>query len=222
MRKPLVSDIIFQVYMAPEVIEKTPYGKAADLWSLGVVIYDMLVGKPPFHVACKGNKMKEESQKSNTNRSATKYNILHCNYRIPEQLSAISNSLISSLLKLDVEARLGGYEANFEVIHGHQFFQTIDWSLVPERKLIPPFVPQFHGPTDVSNFDEKITNERQDIGLVIQASYDYDSMLQESHIDNFDYWSPSLQDCSSDDEKDPSTTASTKSEATSSDTSKNR
>ena len=215
MRKPLISDIIFQVYMAPEVIEKTPYGKAADLWSLGVVIYDMLVGKPPFHVACKGNKMKEESQKSNTNRSATKYNILHCNYRIPEQLSAISNSLISSLLKLDVEARLGGYEANFEVIHGHQFFQTIDWSLVPERKLNPPFVPQFHGPTDVSNFDEKITNERQDIGLVIQASYDYDSMLQESHIDNFDYWSPSLQNSSLDDEKDPS---STKSEATSRDT----
>jgi len=61
---------------------------------------------------------------------------------------------------------------------------------------------------------------------VIQASYDDNSMLQESHIDNFDYWSPSLQDCCSDDEKDPSTTpattTTTKSEATSSDTSKNR
>ncbi len=29
--------------MAPEVIEKNPYGKAADVWSLGTVIYDMLV-----------------------------------------------------------------------------------------------------------------------------------------------------------------------------------
>ena len=201
--------------MAPEVIEKTPYGKAADLWSLGVVIYDMLVGKPPFHVACKGNKMKE-CQKSNTNRSATKYNILHCNYRIPEHISAISSSLISSLLKLDVEARLGGYEANFEVIRRHPFFQSIDWTLVPQRKLSPPFVPQFQGPTDVSNFDEKITNERQDVGLQIQASF---QVLPESHIDNFDYWSPSLQDSSSSDEKDPST----KSEATSRDTTgKNR
>ena len=103
--------------MAPEVIEKTPYGKAADFWSMGVVIYDMLVGTPPFHVSCKdfpsssvsGKKQKAECHRSNTNRSATKYNILHCNYRIPEHISESSTSLIQNLLKLDVENRLGEY-----------------------------------------------------------------------------------------------------------------
>ena len=175
--------------MAPEVIEKTPYGKAADLWSLGVVMYDMLVGKPPFHVACKGQKMKE-CQKSNTNRSATKYNILHCNYRIPEHINSEANHLISSLLKLDVEARLGGYEAKFDSVKNHPFFKNIHWPSVPERKLKPPFVPQFQGPTDVSNFDDKITQETQDIGLVIEASY----AIEEAHIDNFDYTCPTLMD----------------------------
>ena len=84
-----------QVYMAPEVIEKTPYGKAGDLWSLGAVIYDMMaikivifflhqVGTPPFHVKAKEKKLK--CNRSNTNRSATKYNILHCNYNIPDHV----------------------------------------------------------------------------------------------------------------------------------------
>lgn len=203
------------VYMAPEVIEKTPYGKAADLWSLGAVIYDMLVGQPPFHVevaagSCKERKTRHGCGRSNTNRSATKYNILHCNYKFPAGISCKSQSLVNELLQLDVEHRLGGYEADFDLIRGHEFFQGIDWSLVGLTKIRPPFVPNLQSPTDVSHFDEEHTVDSKDTGVTIVASFSrprYNAAMQEAvlpvggggiattpqpYIDHFDYTSPFL------------------------------
>ncbi len=34
--------------MSPEMIKGEPYGKSTDLWSLGILLYDILTGKPPF------------------------------------------------------------------------------------------------------------------------------------------------------------------------------
>lgn len=39
------------LYMAPELIEERPYDHNADLWSLGCIIYELLVGAPPFCTA---------------------------------------------------------------------------------------------------------------------------------------------------------------------------
>ena len=36
------------LYMAPELIEEKPYDHTADLWSLGCILYELLVGQPPF------------------------------------------------------------------------------------------------------------------------------------------------------------------------------
>lgn len=37
------------LYMAPELIKEQPYNKKADLWSLGAIIYELIVGQPPFY-----------------------------------------------------------------------------------------------------------------------------------------------------------------------------
>ena len=43
-----------QEYMAPEMIARVGYGKAADFWSLGCIAYEMLSGNPPFSSTKKG------------------------------------------------------------------------------------------------------------------------------------------------------------------------
>jgi fused len=37
------------LYMAPELVQETPYNHTVDLWSLGVILYELFMGVPPFY-----------------------------------------------------------------------------------------------------------------------------------------------------------------------------
>ncbi|RGB43841.1 kinase-like domain-containing protein [Rhizophagus diaphanus] len=78
-------------YMAPEMFIDTGYDQRIDLWALGVLCYELLVGEPPFMVE---------------NFNELRQRIATVDYKIPDQISLEAKVLISSLLQSDPEKRL--------------------------------------------------------------------------------------------------------------------
>jgi fused len=37
------------LYMAPELVQEKAYNRTVDLWSLGIILYELFVGQPPFY-----------------------------------------------------------------------------------------------------------------------------------------------------------------------------
>lgn len=87
-------------YVAPEILETTPYGTKADMWSLGVIVYILLGGYPPFI---------EENQRELFRK------IRRGQYEFHEEywsgVSKDAKDLISSLLTVDPEKRISADEA---------------------------------------------------------------------------------------------------------------
>eukprot|EP01156_Anaeramoeba_ignava_P022698 Anaeramoba_ignava/c20958_g1_i1.p1 GENE.c20958_g1_i1~~c20958_g1_i1.p1 ORF type:complete len:424 (-),score=137.80 c20958_g1_i1:27-1298(-) len=126
-------------YMAPEIILETGYGKSADWWSLGILLYEMFVGVPPFF-------------SENTNLLFQK--VLKAPLKFPQQVPQDARDLISKLLQRDPSKRIKIAE-----IKKHSFFSVFDWDKVYRRETEPVFKPQVDEISDVSNFDEGFTQE---------------------------------------------------------------
>jgi serine/threonine kinase 38 len=126
-------------YISVDCLLKRGYNKECDYWSLGVVLYEMLVGYPPFYA--------EDALK-------TCRKILNWKDTLkfpPEaNMSWAAKNLISSLL-CDADYRLGA-KRGLEDFRKHPFFEGIDWDRLHE--MTPPFVPDLQGPTDVRYFED--------------------------------------------------------------------
>lgn len=125
-------------YMAPEVIKKNRYGKPADWWSVGILLYDMLTGQPPFRHA---------------NDNALYKKILGDKLKMPKYLSRDCQNLICGLLQRDIKKRM-----KVNDIKNHPFFKPISWSKLSKKEMAPPFLPMTpKGTLDTSNFDAEVT-----------------------------------------------------------------
>ena len=132
-------------YLAPEIITGEGHNSAADWWSYGILVYEMLCGIPPFY--CENiDKMYEY--------------ITHAELRFPKKIptSEVARDLLRKLLVKKQEQRLGSKEG-FKEIAAHPFFAGIDFDAFIKKKIEAPFKPVLKGETDLSNFDEEFTNE---------------------------------------------------------------
>lgn len=125
-------------YLAPEIIKNEGHGFAVDWWALGVLIYEMLVGSPPFY----------------DNSSYKIYEkILSGNIIFPSCLSPFAKDIIQKLLIQDPTLRLGNLNEGVNDIKKHSWFAGIVWNDVYHKRNSPPFIPKFYHSGDTSNFD---------------------------------------------------------------------
>ena len=121
-------------YLAPEVVTGVGHDKGVDWWSLGILLYEMLVGLPPFY-------------SENTNLM---YDLIQkADLRIPGFVSSGAKNLLQNLLQLVPENRLGFGPEDCKPIQAHRFFSPLNWDDLLSRKVKPQFVPQVRGDTDV-------------------------------------------------------------------------
>ncbi|CAK6442979.1 unnamed protein product [Pipistrellus nathusii] len=125
-------------YIAPEVLLRKGYTQLCDWWSVGVILFEMLVGQPPFLAPTP-----TETQLKVINWE----NTLH----IPAQVK-LSPEARDLIIKLCCAAdhRLGRNGA--DDLKAHPFFVTIDFSR-DIRKQPAPYIPKISHPMDTSNFD---------------------------------------------------------------------
>ncbi len=109
-------------YLAPEILRRSGHGKSIDWYLLGLLIYEMLVGIPPYYSSNKDQLFK---------------NIQSAPLKLPYTLSAEAKSLIVGLLNRNPTKRLGSGPGDGEEIKKHPWFKTMDWDVAMNRGLKP-------------------------------------------------------------------------------------
>ncbi|XP_011492783.1 cAMP-dependent protein kinase catalytic subunit PRKX [Oryzias latipes] len=125
-------------YLAPEVIQSKGHGRAVDWWALGILVFEMLAGYPPFF---------------DDNPFGIYQKILSGKLDFPRHLDFYVKDLIKKLLVIDRARRLGNMKNGADDVKKHRWFKTVDWEAVPLRKLKPPINPKVSHEGDTSNFD---------------------------------------------------------------------
>ena len=110
-------------------------GKETDMWSLGVLIYEMFVGKTPF------------DDKVGTQLDMYR-RILAGRFVMPETIPAGAASLIGALIKLDPKSRL-----TVEKCKQHAWLRNFDWTKLESGSMNAPWQPTLTNASDTSCFE---------------------------------------------------------------------
>ncbi|KAJ3444284.1 ribosomal protein S6 KINASE [Anaeramoeba flamelloides] len=151
-------------YLAPEIILDKAYDETVDWWSLGILIFEMLVGIPPFY---------------SEDTDEVFELILRAKLKIPFYVEDEPRDLIKKLLDRNTKTRL-----NIDDIKRHAFFADLDWKKVYNKGYKPDFIPNIEDITDVGNFDEEFTEEKVEDSLVQVSAI---GKVDENAFDGFTY-----------------------------------
>ncbi|XP_077587614.1 rho-associated protein kinase 2 [Stigmatopora nigra] len=139
-------------YISPEVLKSQGgdgyYGRECDWWSVGVFIFELLVGDTPFYAdSLVGTYSKIMDHKNSLN------------FPDDVEISKDAKNIICAFLT-DREVRLG--QNGVEEIKRHPFFKNDQWTFDTIRDTVAPVVPELSSDIDTSNFDE-IEEDKGDV-----------------------------------------------------------
>ncbi|XP_072755924.1 atypical protein kinase C isoform X3 [Anoplolepis gracilipes] len=178
-------------YIAPEILRGEEYSFSVDWWALGVLLYEMLAGRSPFDLTGAA----EEPDK-NTEDFLFQV-ILEKTIRIPRSLTVKAASVLRGFLCKDPAERLGCGKrpSGFLDIVAHPFFKAIDWEMLEQKQVTPPYKPRLDSDRDLANFPPEFTDEE------VRLTPDDPKLIEkidQSEFDGFEYVNPllmSLEDC---------------------------
>uniref|UniRef100_A0A673AC95 cGMP-dependent protein kinase n=1 Tax=Sphaeramia orbicularis TaxID=375764 RepID=A0A673AC95_9TELE len=126
-------------YVAPEIILNKGHDISADYWSLGILMFELLTGSPPF---------------SGPDPMKT-YNIILRGIdmiEFPKKITKNAANLIKKLCRDNPSERLGNLKNGVKDIQKHKWFEGFNWEGLKKGTLTPPIIPNV-SPIDTSNFD---------------------------------------------------------------------
>ncbi|GAA6005845.1 hypothetical protein JCM11491_004031 [Sporobolomyces phaffii] len=125
-------------YISPEIITATGHGAAADWWALGILLFELLAGYPPFYA----DHPLEIYEK-----------ILAGKFSVPPHIDPVARDLIRRLLTADLTKRLGNLSGGAQDVKAHRWFEGVDWDAVKRKEIRAPIIPETQIPGDSSNFE---------------------------------------------------------------------
>ncbi|XP_032519236.2 cGMP-dependent protein kinase, isozyme 2 forms cD5/T2 isoform X1 [Danaus plexippus] len=128
-------------YVAPEVIMNRGHDISADYWSLGVLMFELLTGSPPFTGA---DPMKTYN-KILKGIDAVEF---------PRSITRNAANLIKKLCRDNPAERLGYQRGGITEIQKHKWFDGFNWEGLAQRTLDPPITPVVKSAVDTHNFDQ--------------------------------------------------------------------
>jgi serum/glucocorticoid-regulated kinase 2 len=156
-------------YLAPEMLIGSGHDYTVDWWALGILIYEMLVGIPPFFHKNK-HRMYFLIKESPVNfPDPVKHGI---------DISPNAKDIIKKLLDKNRKKRLGATGGVAEIL-AHPFFAKIDFEKLLNKKLVPPYRPQITD--DLKYFDQKLTS-KDDFAESVIDDTNKRLIMQNQHI----------------------------------------
>merc|ERR1711998_598595 len=113
-------------YIAPEILLNQGHGKAVDWWCLGILLYEMLAGYPPF----------QDDDPMNIYRK-----IINTKPRYPDGFDSNLKSLVKHLLRRDLSKRYGNLVGGISDIKDHRFFRDVEQAKLLAKTIPAPFIP---------------------------------------------------------------------------------